>query len=68
MPAQRPAIRTQSAARKVAHHINGVQAASGFGIQVVNTGLIGDVTCLNAQVHDDGSESQTPESIAQKPQ
>jgi hypothetical protein len=68
VPAPCAKVRAKAAADEVAEHINHVEPAAGTRVDAVNPGLVGNVTTLDAQIHQDDADDQAGQVPAGKAQ
>jgi hypothetical protein len=68
VPAPGAQVGAKRAADEVAEHVNHVESTPGTRVDAVDAGLVGNVTALHAQIHQDDSDNQAGEVLAGKAQ
>lgn len=59
-------VGAETAADEVAKHVNNVESTPGALVDVVDARLVGNVTALPAQIHQDDPDDQAGEVLARK--
>jgi hypothetical protein len=63
MPAPCAQVGAKPAADEVAEHVNHVESTPGARVDAVDAGLVGNVTALHAQIHQDDSDNQAIQDV-----
>ena len=68
VPALCAQVGAKPAADEVAEHVNHIEPAPGVRVDVIDAGLVGNVTALHTQIQQDNSDNQAGEVLAGKAQ